>query len=97
MIDQQKFKHLNLQLYYIQTFIFTLFVDMYDRIFMFQEMEIKKMASQGNNDGCKILAKQLVQMRKQKNRLYSANSKVNILLYHACLNLIILCILNLYM
>lgn len=41
-----------------------------------QEMEIKKMAKEGNNEGCKILAKQLVATRKQKNRIYSANSKV---------------------
>lgn len=38
------------------------------------------MASQGNNEGCKILAKQLVQLRKQKTRIYSANSKVKIIL-----------------
>lgn len=41
------------------------------------EMEIKKLAKEGNNDSCKILAKQLVQLRKQKNRLYSANSKIS--------------------
>ncbi|KAL4707757.1 hypothetical protein ACJJTC_001703 [Scirpophaga incertulas] len=41
------------------------------------EMEIKKMAKEGNNDGCKILAKQLVQLRKQKNRIYTANSKIS--------------------
>lgn len=34
------------------------------------------MAKEGNNEGCKILAKQLVQMRKQKTRMYAANSKV---------------------
>lgn len=43
---------------------------------MFQEMEIKKCAKEGNNDSCKILAKQLVQLRKQKTRMYAANSKV---------------------
>lgn len=43
---------------------------------LFQEMEIKKMAKEGNNEGCKILAKQLVQLRKQKTRIYAANSKV---------------------
>ncbi|KAI8421936.1 hypothetical protein MSG28_009851 [Choristoneura fumiferana] len=37
----------------------------------------KKMASQGNNEGCKILAKQLVQLRKQKTRIYAANSKIS--------------------
>lgn len=41
-----------------------------------QEMEIKKMANAGNNEACKILAKQLVQLRKQKTRVFSANSKV---------------------
>lgn len=40
-------------------------------------MEIKRMAKEGNNDGCKILAKQLVQLRKQKTRMYAANSKVS--------------------
>lgn len=39
-------------------------------------MEIKKMAKAGNRDGCKILAKQLVQLRKQKNRTYAVSSKV---------------------
>lgn len=47
---------------------------------MFQEMEIKKLAAQGNREGCKVLAKQLVQLRKQKNRTYAANSKVSTLL-----------------
>ncbi|XP_053352873.1 charged multivesicular body protein 2Ba isoform X2 [Clarias gariepinus] len=40
------------------------------------EMEIKKMAKAGNRDACKILAKQLVQLRKQKNRTYAVSSKV---------------------
>lgn len=40
------------------------------------EMEIKKMAKSGNKDACKILAKQLVQLRKQKNRTYAVSSKV---------------------
>lgn len=39
-------------------------------------MEIKKMAKAGNRDACKILAKQLVQLRKQKNRTYAVSSKV---------------------
>lgn len=34
------------------------------------------MAKDGDNEGCKILAKQLVQLRKQKTRIYTANSKV---------------------
>lgn len=40
------------------------------------EMEIKKMAKSGNREACKILAKQLVQLRKQKNRTYTVSSKV---------------------
>lgn len=40
------------------------------------ELEIKKLAKQGDNDGCKLLAKQLVQLRKQKQRTYTANSKI---------------------
>lgn len=39
--------------------------------------EIKKSASEGNKDGCTLLAKQLVQLRKQKNRTYAANSKIS--------------------
>ncbi|KAM9804674.1 charged multivesicular body protein 2Ba [Neosynchiropus ocellatus] len=34
------------------------------------------MAKSGNRDACKILAKQLVQLRKQKNRTYAVSSKV---------------------
>lgn len=41
-----------------------------------QEMEIKKMAKSGNKEACKILAKQLVQLRKQKTRTYAVSSKV---------------------
>ncbi|XP_041663792.1 charged multivesicular body protein 2Ba [Cheilinus undulatus] len=40
------------------------------------EAEIKKMAKSGNRDACKILAKQLVQLRKQKARTYAVSSKV---------------------
>lgn len=40
-------------------------------------MEIKKNAKLGNKEACTLLAKQLVQMRKQKNRTYAANSKIN--------------------
>ncbi|XP_068428867.1 charged multivesicular body protein 2Ba [Clinocottus analis] len=40
------------------------------------EAEIKKMAKSGNKEACKILAKQLVQLRKQKNRTYAVSSKV---------------------
>ncbi|XP_051749247.1 charged multivesicular body protein 2b isoform X2 [Ctenopharyngodon idella] len=41
-----------------------------------EEMEIKKMAKTGNRDACKVLAKQLVQVRKQKTRTYAVSSKV---------------------
>ncbi|XP_010168117.1 charged multivesicular body protein 2b [Antrostomus carolinensis] len=40
------------------------------------ELEIKKMAKTGNKEACKVLAKQLVQLRKQKNRTYAVSSKV---------------------
>lgn len=40
------------------------------------ELEIKKLAKEGNHEGCKILAKQLIQLRKQKTRTYAAGSKV---------------------
>lgn len=43
---------------------------------VFQELEIKKLAKEGNHEGCKILAKQLIQLRKQKTRTYAASSKV---------------------
>jgi len=41
-----------------------------------QELEIKNAAKAGNKAACTVLAKQLVQLRKQKERTYSANSKV---------------------
>lgn len=44
--------------------------------YLIQEAEIKKMAKSGNREACKILAKQLVQLRKQKNRTYAVSSKV---------------------
>lgn len=34
------------------------------------------MAKTGNKEACKILAKQLVQLRKQKTRTYAVSSKV---------------------
>ncbi|KAK9507740.1 hypothetical protein O3M35_007526 [Rhynocoris fuscipes] len=40
------------------------------------EMEIKKAAKENNMAACKILAKQLVQVRAQKNRALSFNSKI---------------------
>lgn len=39
-------------------------------------LEIRKNAASGNNDGVKILAKSLVQIRKKKSRTYNANSKI---------------------
>lgn len=42
-----------------------------------QEAEIKKNAKEGNKDACTLLAKQLIQLRKQKNRTYAANSKIS--------------------
>ena len=41
------------------------------------EMEIRKMAKEGNKEGCAILAKQLVLLRKQKNRTIAATSKIH--------------------
>lgn len=40
------------------------------------EAEIKKMAATGNKEGCAVLAKQLIQLRKQKTRTFAANSKI---------------------
>lgn len=37
------------------------------------EQDIKKAAAQGNKDVCRILAKQLVEIRKQKARTYAAS------------------------
>lgn len=34
------------------------------------------MAKSGNKEACKILAKQLVQLRRQKDRTYAVSSKV---------------------
>lgn len=39
-------------------------------------MEIKNAAKTGNKEACTVLAKQLIQIRKQKQRTYVANSKV---------------------
>ena len=42
------------------------------------EMEIKRLAKKpGNKEAVALLAKQLVQMRKQKTRTYAANSRVS--------------------
>lgn len=69
VLRRPKFRHgrvlLDLSPYNVQILLFTL-----------QEAEIKKMAKSGNKEACKILAKQLVQLRKQKNRTYAVSSKV---------------------
>merc|ERR1711863_103446 len=39
-------------------------------------MEIKKAAKMGNKQAATVLAKQLINVRKQKTRTYSATSKV---------------------
>ena len=41
------------------------------------EMEIKRAAKQGNKEACKVLAKQLVNLRKQKTRSYAAGAKMS--------------------
>lgn len=40
------------------------------------ELEIKKMAKIGNKEACRVLAKQLVHLRKQKTRTFAVSSKV---------------------
>ncbi|XP_053207332.1 charged multivesicular body protein 2b-like [Panonychus citri] len=40
------------------------------------EIDIKKAAKEGNKQACNILAKQLVQLRKQKSRCLVANSQI---------------------
>ncbi|XP_060652537.1 charged multivesicular body protein 2b-B [Drosophila sulfurigaster albostrigata] len=39
-------------------------------------LDIKRNAASGNNDACRILAKQLVEIRKQKSRSYAASGKI---------------------
>jgi len=41
------------------------------------EADIRKMAKQGNRDGCVVLAKQLVNLRKQRTRSYGMSAKVS--------------------
>ena len=41
------------------------------------ELEIKKAAKDGNKQACIILAKQLVQLRKQETRTLAASSKIS--------------------
>lgn len=40
------------------------------------EIEIKKAAKDGNKQACAILAKQLIQLRKQETRTLAASSKI---------------------
>ncbi len=40
------------------------------------ELEIKKAAKLGNKQVCAMYAKQLVQLRKQKTRMYTAGSQI---------------------
>lgn len=42
-----------------------------------QTLEIKKAAKEGNKEACTLLAKQLVNLRKQKTRTFAANSKIS--------------------
>lgn len=46
------------------------------KIVILKEAEIKKYANAGNKDACTMLAKQLIQLRKQKSRTFAANSKI---------------------
>jgi len=57
---------------------------------IFQELEIKKLAKEGNHEGCKILAKQLIELRKQKTRTYAASSKVCEIFCHGLVHICIL-------
>ena len=43
------------------------------------EAEIKKAAKMGNKQAATVLAKQLINVRKQKTRTYNMNSKVRII------------------
>merc|ERR1719490_306233 len=45
------------------------------------EMDIKKAAKAGNKQACTVLAKQLVQLRKQKTRTYTATSQMQAVNY----------------
>jgi len=46
-------------------------------------LKLKKAAKDGNREVCVVLAKQLVQVRKQKTRTYAANSRVQSVGTHA--------------
>ncbi len=41
------------------------------------EIEIKKAAKDGNKQACVVLAKQLIQLRKQETRTVAASSKIS--------------------
>ncbi len=50
-------------------FLFILFL-------ILKELEIKKAAKEGNKQACVILAKQLVQLRKQETRSLAASGRI---------------------
>lgn len=62
---------------YIHFFLKLLYELIIIELFPAQVMEIQKSAKEGNKDACTLLAKQLVQLRKQKNRTFAANSKIS--------------------
>lgn len=64
------------KLYAFSHFQMTLLLTIHIPIHSKQVAEIKKSAKEGNNDACKSLARQLVAVRKQKNRTLTANSKI---------------------
>jgi charged multivesicular body protein 2B len=45
--------------------------------FQTQEIQIKQLARAGQNEACKVLAKQLVQLRKQKTKNIGASTTVS--------------------
>ena len=51
------------------------------------EAEIKKAAKMGNKQAATVLAKQLINVRKQKTRTYNMTSKVRNILYTSRLHL----------
>jgi hypothetical protein len=54
----------------------------------FKELEIKKMAKEGNKQACVILAKQLVQLRKQETRSIAATAQISGIKTHTQVNLL---------
>ena len=58
------------------------------------EAEIKKAAKMGNKQAATVLAKQLINVRKQKTRTYNMSSKVGMGFRH-CLSLSLLYLISL--